>query len=224
MANFSWKQAVADCVLDIVNRSGHEEFELGQVYQYTPLLGRRFPRNRHVTDKIRQTLQLLRNDGFLSFTGRGKYSLVLDYDDIVVETGTLANREKPQTQRVVRTVRLRDTFLASEIKRRYRCMCQVCRGTVALARGMTYAEGHHLKPLGSPHHGPDIESNIIVLCPNHHVMFDRGAAMIDANTLIVRHADGGVFEPNLRLYVEPWHTLRSTFLRYHEVTMFKRTG
>ena len=40
-------------------------------------------------------------------------------------------------------------------------------------RGRPYAEGAHIRPLGSPHDGPDKLENVLCLCPNHHVLFDR---------------------------------------------------
>ena len=39
--------------------------------------------------------------------------------------------------------------------------------------GVFYAEGHHLRPLGK-HDGLDEPGNMLVLCPNHHAMFDFG--------------------------------------------------
>jgi hypothetical protein len=36
-----------------------------------------------------------------------------------------------------------------------------------------YIEAHHMRPLGK-HDGPDNRRNMLVLCPNHHAMFDLG--------------------------------------------------
>lgn len=41
-----------------------------------------------------------------------------------------------------------------------------------------YAERAHIRPLGSPHDGPDDESNILCLCPNHHALFDLGGVAV----------------------------------------------
>ncbi|MCX5892441.1 MAG: HNH endonuclease, partial [Deltaproteobacteria bacterium] len=38
---------------------------------------------------------------------------------------------------------------------------------------------HHIKPLGSPHDGPDVRENILCVCPNHHVMLDYGVIELD---------------------------------------------
>ncbi len=44
--------------------------------------------------------------------------------------------------------------------------------TIGLSPSRFYAEAAHVRPLGKPHNGPD--SPMIILCPNHHLQFDRG--------------------------------------------------
>lgn len=44
---------------------------------------------------------------------------------------------------------------------------------------MFYSEVHHIQPLGNEHNGIDSKSNMLVLCPNHHKMFDLGVLAID---------------------------------------------
>jgi hypothetical protein len=84
--------------------------------------------------------------------------------------------EPPDPGRVsVHTSRIvRDTAAAYGLKVQYSFKCQLC-GT-ALQYGPTafYAEVHHLRPLGRPHNGPDAQDNMLVLCPNHHALFDLG--------------------------------------------------
>jgi predicted restriction endonuclease len=98
------------------------------------------------------------------------------------------------------------------MKRRYRDTCQVCRERLHLAN-CTYAESHHIKPLGSPHNGPDVEGNILVVCPNHHVMLDRGALLIDPSSFIVSHVSDAI-SPR-RLLLQPWHRLNRRYVQYH---------
>ncbi len=75
---------------------------------------------------------------------------------------------------------LRDTPLARKIKLLHKDRCQICGEVVSLGDGRTYSEAHHLIPLGAPHHGPDTAENIIVLCPNHHVLCDYGAIKLSS--------------------------------------------
>ena len=87
---------------------------------------------------------------------------------------------------VLRTVR--DTALARLIKEQCGHLCQVCREPLALPNGRLYVEAHHLRPLARRHGGLDRADNIIVLCPNHHALFDLGAPEFPSPTT-VRIAD-----------------------------------
>ncbi len=70
--------------------------------------------------------------------------------------------------------KLRDTNLSRTIKVLHKNKCQLCGKYIELNNGSRYSEGHHIKPLGKPHNGPDVAGNILILCPNHHVMLDYG--------------------------------------------------
>lgn len=53
----------------------HKTFSLAEVYAHADSLARLHPGNRHVRDKIRQQLQVLRDLGLLDFLGGGCYRL-----------------------------------------------------------------------------------------------------------------------------------------------------
>ena len=96
----------------------------------------------------------MRDDEDFSFSrDTGHYSLDLTYEEIQSEDPLLDRRGtlSPAVKPVLRNVRLRDTFLAHEVKRRYGYMCQVCCKAVVLSADKLYSEAHHLKPLGTPH-------------------------------------------------------------------------
>lgn len=50
-----------------------ETFSLDDVYSYEQRLGSKYPNNKHVKDKIRQQIQILRDQGYLKFISRGRY-------------------------------------------------------------------------------------------------------------------------------------------------------
>ena len=81
-------------------------------------------------------------------------------------------RQETTIQRIVR-----NTAVATRVKELHDYSCQVC-GIRIETPGGPYAEGAHIRALGAPHNGPDVESNVLCLCPNHHVMFDAGAVSI----------------------------------------------
>ncbi|MFZ3214489.1 MAG: DpnI domain-containing protein [Candidatus Acidiferrales bacterium] len=62
-------------VLNVVRSLGRAEFDLGEIYAFESKLARLHPANRHIRDKIRQQLQVLRDLGLLQFLGGGDYRL-----------------------------------------------------------------------------------------------------------------------------------------------------
>ncbi len=63
-------------VLICIDKMKKREFLLENMYIFEKELSLKHPSNRHVRDKIRQQLQVLRDKGFLEFLGRGKYRLL----------------------------------------------------------------------------------------------------------------------------------------------------
>ena len=215
MSIWTWKQSVAEQILEIVNSQRNTDFSIEQLYERQNAFQERFPSNRHIREKVRQILQRLRDDdGFIDFVGGGRYRLLLTHAELECEPARAddAGVAVPAMRTIVRSVRLRNTLLAAEMKRRYKDVCQVCREQLQLAAS-TYAESHHIRPMGSPHNGPDVEGNILVVCPNHHVMFDRGALVIDPSSFIVRHVRNAI-EPR-PLLVRRWHRLNRGCIEYH---------
>lgn len=83
-----------------------------------------------------------------------------------------ANEDSKRQQSTVLRI-VRDTKLSRELKKLYDYTCQVC-GLRIEVKGIGYAEAAHIKPLGKPHNGHDKGDNLLCLCPNHHVMLDKG--------------------------------------------------
>src|SRR4030095_5749167 len=70
-----WLIEVMKCVESI----GRKEVDLSDVYAFENELRVLYPNNHHIRDKIRQQLQVLRNQGYLDFTSRGHYRLRSTY-------------------------------------------------------------------------------------------------------------------------------------------------
>ena len=93
--------------------------------------------------------------------------------------GIVSERRESFVSRLVR-----DPGVVLHVKRLHGHGCQVCGRAVETPTG-PYAEGAHIQPLGRPHDGPDVPENVLCLCPNHHVAFDRWAfALADDLTLV----------------------------------------
>lgn len=71
-------------------------------------------------------------------------------------------------------VQKRDRRKAAALKQHYDNTCQFCGTRLQVAEDRFYSEAAHIRGLGKPHDGPDKASNMLVLCPNHHLQFDRG--------------------------------------------------
>jgi len=65
-------------LLDImrsVEKLGKRDFILEDIYAFENELNKLHPENKHIKDKIRQQLQVLRDKGYLDFVSRGYYRL-----------------------------------------------------------------------------------------------------------------------------------------------------
>lgn len=106
---------------------------------------------------------------------------------------------------------VRDPRLVEYIKKLYKHACQVC-GSRVETRHSYYSEAAHIRGLGRPHHGPDKLSNLLCLCPNHHVEFDRLAISIDEDWGVIRNSTGAV---EFQLERHDRHVIEQEYLRYH---------
>jgi len=62
-------------VMKCVDAIGKNDFRIEDVYAFESTLSGLYPNNRHVKQKIRQQLQVLRDRGYLDFVSRGYYRL-----------------------------------------------------------------------------------------------------------------------------------------------------
>lgn len=107
----------------------------------------------------------------------------LEKDRPLPETAPL--RVETTTQRIVR-----NTSMISKLKKQYDDTCQLCDLRITLANGAGYSEGAHVKPLAR--NGPDVKENVLILCPNHHVMLDRKSIMFNSDNTWSSGTDGGI--------------------------------
>lgn len=63
-------------VMRCVEKLGKADFTLDDVYAFESELARLHPENKHIKDKMRQQLQVLRDKGYLDFVSRGQYHLI----------------------------------------------------------------------------------------------------------------------------------------------------
>lgn len=66
-------------ILDVMNcieQLAKKEFTLDEVYNFEAVLQTKHQSNKHIKDKIRQQLQVLRNKGYLEFVKKGQYKII----------------------------------------------------------------------------------------------------------------------------------------------------
>lgn len=137
----------------------------------------------------------------LIYIGTGK--IVSNQSEVDISIGQAEVRRVGTS--ILRLVR--DTNVAVEIKKLYHNQCQVCSTAVPTKNG-TYSEAAHIKPLDRPHEGADHTSNILCLCPNHHIMFDRGSFSIADNFTLLGCVAG-------KLLINRRHTIDIENFQYH---------
>lgn len=125
--------------------------------------------------------------------------------------------EGPAPRRTTTIERIvRDTEVARRVKAWHGYTCQFCRLSLAVGEGgKSYAEGAHIDALGGPDGGPDVEGNVLCLCPNCHVRFDRGALYLTDGLLVVDRFPAAGAPRSTPLRQVPEHRIRERFARVH---------
>ena len=116
----------------------------------------------------------------------------------------------PAAPRIVRTTvqrRIRNTAMISELKSLYNDTCQLCGLRINLQEGRGYSEGAHVQPLSQD--GPDVRENILILCPNHHVMLDKGALVLSLEGTWSAEGESG------EIHFHRKHSLSEEFIKFH---------
>jgi len=98
-------------IVYILIKNNFEEnvFSLSELYQYEKYFAQVYPRNMHIKDKLRQTLQNLRDKELIAFVSRGQYKMNNEFDEsnqnIVEEDQIylLSNPSIPQWVKIGRT-------------------------------------------------------------------------------------------------------------------------
>jgi hypothetical protein len=104
----------------------------------------------------------------------------------------------------------RNTNIVIELKEKYNYSCQLCHLSSENYRGR-FVEGAHIKPLGEPHNGVDSKENLLILCPNHHRLFDLGEWTID-------QISNEAIPSKQKIKIE--HSLDTESIRYHKENIY----
>lgn len=158
-----------------------------------------------------------------------EYSNLIKFNPVIGSSQNVPTLNEPQNPDYHHPGRInslvsrivRDTSLSRKIKEENNWKCQICGESIILPNSKYYSEGHHLKPLGGEHSGPDIRDNIIILCPTHHTEFDYGSIAINPRTMRVEHIDrNNNFHGKNLAYTR--NDLGQEFIEYHYEKQFNK--
>jgi putative restriction endonuclease len=114
--------------------------------------------------------------------------LAADGTPVPVPPGLLPTGPAPRAETTVQRI-VRSSEVSRRVKEMHGYVCQMCGEMIAIASG-AYAEGAHIRPLGRPHDGPDVEANVLCLCPNDHVRFEFGTYVIGDDLVVTDRVTG----------------------------------
>jgi 5-methylcytosine-specific restriction endonuclease McrA len=192
----TWKQFTETQVVDFCNNRGSRTFTLDefQVERNDEIVSFR-PTNNFPFDKIRQQLQLLRDDGIITFEdNRGTYTLrrpvflkdelqegaPLGLDTGFAETKNTFKYEDGTDNHNINILAEKreythETFARNRgwvklAKDKFGCQCLYpsCSNSFLKPDGESYIEVHHIIPLFQ--NGEDALWNLTVVCAHHHRM------------------------------------------------------
>lgn len=130
--------------------------------------------------------------------GRQHTKKSIDYD---ISGGKLI----PEGTRYYVYRKIRDSALCKNLKLLHSNKCQLCSKVIEFDNGEKYSEAHHIMPLGKDHNGPDIKENILVLCPDHHVLCDFGGIKLNLEEITMH----------------PKHEIDEEYIDYHNKRIYK---
>ncbi|MEU4027263.1 YDG/SRA domain-containing protein [Streptomyces anulatus] len=123
----------------------------------------------------------------------------------------IIRRRSMSVERIVRK-----SAVTRRVKHLHGYICQICRTPLRInSSGKNYAEGAHVHALGGPQGGPDVDGNVLCLCPNCHVKLDRGALYLTDDFQAVDRfaAESGLRVVPLRMV--SGHRVQERFIRAH---------
>ena len=181
----------------------------------------------YVLARARVLVELYRDAGHLDrFSGDAKASVAkktsrskqLSKEPMGINLEWLDQEESDrivERHAVERRVQKRDRKKSAALKRRYDNACQLCGTRLGVGEERYYSEAAHIKGLGEPHNGPDVVANMLILCPNHHLQFDRGVLRlrkVGPNYLIQAKA---VSDPLNGKAITLKHILKNKYVKHH---------
>lgn len=172
----TWIELVRTGLRRYHEQTERTEIELEEVYNYTLEQARsEFPDNSHPKAKIRQTLQLLRDDDAVAFSGDGEYRLLEPLTEGEPSSVSSLRRDfTAETYETTTSARSIDPEFRETVLRRFENTCPVSGvdhpGLLDVAHVLSWSD--------HPDERADVE-NVIALDKTHHAAFDAELFTLD---------------------------------------------
>lgn len=161
---------------------------------------------------------------FERFTSKVNDNMYYCFDFFSLASSSFENSDSDDEAEIKTTLtilnkRLRNSSKVKKLKQIYGNKCQICGQSITLLEQLKYSEVHHIHPLGNEHKGVDDLHNMIVLCPNHHALFDLGVIAIDPiNISKLLHIDKHNHLSGKEIILK--HSISKICIRYHYENIF----
>lgn len=166
-----------------------------------------------------------------------------DIADLYIESGAIDRFDKEQLQEtaiqdfeilkgrqhdvaiertlVLRSEQQRSKAHVARLKKVYDNECMFCQTKLQVGPNQYYSEAAHIRPLGQPHNGPDRPYNMLILCMNHHLQFDRGmlSVQLSGSSFQIVSAING--DPLSGRVLEPKHELDHNCVAWHHKQIYQ---
>ncbi len=175
-------------------------------FGYPPFVQNAF--ERYCNDNLCNGLNILFEDNHFFYSAPLEEANLLDIDS--------GGDNKAKQYLINRQIR--DSKAVKILKMEYNNICQICGEPLVPIEELSYSECCHIHPLWDG--GIDDKTNMLILCPNHHTLFDLGVIAIspeDLTTII--HVDGNNHLCGSKLRIVR-HKISSTNVRYHYENIF----
>lgn len=196
-----------------INMKEHLPVRVSRGYQveYGPKLGYRYDGIYYVNNFSREKGK----SGFFVY----RYELITaqTYESLlhIINPTLKSDIDLPERVDVVSSRIRRNQAIVKKVKELNNDTCQVCWENFDGVSG-PISVGAHIQPLGGVHNGPDILSNLLCLCPNHHALFDSYGFYIDQEFNIVSLNQNLPKNLHHKLFINPKHPIDKKFLKYHQ--------
>jgi len=114
---------------------------------------------------------------------------------------------------------IRNARHVRELKALYQHTCVFCgkQMIVGVDPDKHYSEAAHIRPVGEPYNGPDQKNNMIILCPEHHLQFDRGVLRLreSGGNSVIRSKITGDALHDRPINLKHPHTIGVAYVQWH---------